>query len=51
MNRTEAESMDHGSRYVDFDEETQMWGIFGTESGFCYTLHGSKDAAEECFKA
>ena len=25
--------------YVDFDSETQLWCLFGTESGFCYETY------------
>ena len=33
-------------KYIDFDESTNDWGIFGTESGFCYELYSSKAEAE-----
>jgi len=33
--------------YVDFDEETEMYGVFGTESGHCYKLFYDKNKAEE----
>ena len=23
--------------YEEYDEETGMWGVFGVESGFCYS--------------
>lgn len=34
-------------KYVDFDEETACYGIFGTESGFCYGLYFSEEEAKE----
>lgn len=35
------------SKYVDFDQDTGMFGIFGDESGFCYQLFMTKEEAEE----
>ena len=46
MTRTQAERIDQGSKFVDYEEETNSWGVFGTESGFCYSVHTSKDEAE-----
>ena len=34
------------SRYAEFDEETGYWSVFGSNSGFCYSQHGSKEEAE-----
>ena len=31
---------------VDFDTHTECWGIFGTESGFCYRTYSSEEEAE-----
>lgn len=48
MNRTGALKMDRkvkGSFYAEEDSDFG-WGVFGSESGFCYHL-GSKAEAEE----
>ena len=37
-------------KFIDFDEESNCWGIFGVESGFCYSLHWSEANAEEMLK-
>jgi len=38
-------------RWVDFDDEhSNCWGVFGTESGFCYSLHTSEELANEDLK-
>jgi hypothetical protein len=34
-------------KYVEYDEEYEGWGVFGSESGFCYGLYGSKGQAED----
>ena len=47
MNRGRAVKLDKGSKYVSFDEETDCYGIFGTESGFCYALYASRDEASD----
>jgi hypothetical protein len=37
INRAEAEKLDaKGCKYVDFDEVSNCYGIFGSESSFCY---------------
>jgi hypothetical protein len=46
MNGHEAAKLDKGSKYVDFDADSEMYGIFGTESGFCYRLYTSQEEAE-----
>ena len=33
-------------RYVDFDEEFQLWGLFGADSGFCYRMSDDKEELE-----
>jgi hypothetical protein len=33
--------------YSDYDEITNNWGVFGNESAFCYSLHGTEDSAIE----
>ena len=48
MNRTEAIQKDKvGSFYADFDEESGMWCVFGTESGFAYYSYADKESADE----
>jgi hypothetical protein len=40
MNFKEALKLDRGlDAYVDYDNETQMYGVFGCKSNFCYSLH------------
>lgn len=34
-------------KWVDYDEETACWGIFGLDSGFCYALYSSEDEANK----
>lgn len=43
MTQSQAIEMDKGSVFVE--EEDGMWGVFGTESGFCYRLECSEEAA------
>jgi hypothetical protein len=31
--------------YVDYDDEHEMWGVFGEESGHCYTSRSSEEEA------
>ncbi len=40
-----AKPIPNEERYVDFDEDTNCFGIFGSESGFCYSIHFSEKAA------
>jgi hypothetical protein len=47
MNRKEAYKLDEGSAWVDYDEDSACWGVFGTESAFCYSLHAGVDEANE----
>ena len=47
MTRTEAAKMDNGNCYVEYDEDTGMWCVFGVESGFAYSSHGSEDDANK----
>ncbi len=35
------------SIYVEFDEDTNCWGHFGDESGFCYNLYSSESEAKD----
>ena len=32
-------------RWVDYDEDTACWGVFGIESGCCYALYASEQEA------
>lgn len=34
-------------KWVDYDEETESWGVFGVDSGHCYSTHSTEDQAEE----
>lgn len=36
-------------KWVDYDDETACWGIFGTDSGFCYSLHLSEQDVNDIF--
>ena len=48
MTRDKAITLDKdGEKYVDFDESTNCWGVFGTESGFCYELFSSEKEAND----
>lgn len=29
--------------YVDYDEEFDCWGLFGSKSGFCYTQAATRE--------
>jgi hypothetical protein len=44
MSRPEAVKIDK-SRYVAYDEGSGLWGIFGTESKFCYATYSSRHEA------
>jgi hypothetical protein len=33
--------------YVDWDEDHEQFGVFGTESGHCYASFGSKEECQE----
>lgn len=47
MNRTEAYILDEGDFYVDFDEPTQYYCVFGGISGFAYATCGDPGEADE----
>ena len=34
-------------KYVDFEAEVGMWGIFGVDSGFCYATFADETSANE----
>lgn len=36
------------SFYVEYDEDTCCWGVFGDESGHCYDLVSSREEAQDC---
>ena len=36
--------------YAEWDEDTQLYGVFGTESGFCYATYSNPSEAEETAK-
>lgn len=39
MTRSEAYQLDRlGDFYLDIDESSDLMGVFGSESGFCYGL-------------
>ena len=42
-------------KWVDYDEDSACWGVFGVDSGFCYSLHldehTAKDALERAEKS
>jgi len=46
MNKREAKKLDENQFYVDYDAETDCWGVFGELSEFCYALFGDKDSAD-----
>ncbi len=33
--------------YVEFDEDTNYYGVFGLETGFMYLMFGTKEQANE----
>lgn len=33
--------------YADHDEDSNMFGVFGASTGFCYFLDGDKGVAEK----
>lgn len=37
-NSRDAAKLDRGSYWVEFDYDSNMFGVFGTETGFCYYL-------------
>ena len=46
MTRFEAILLDKlGSYYEAYDEDTQLWGVFGSESGFCYFTYATEEEA------
>lgn len=48
MNRTEAIQKDrNGTFYADYDPDSDCWGVFGSESGFCYHLFANSGDADE----
>ncbi len=48
MNAGEAFQKDkRGDFYADWDDEAGAYGVFGTESGFCYATFSDKGDAED----
>lgn len=49
LTRNEAMKLDkaEGEFYIDREEELDMVGVFGSESGFCYFLDYSEERCEE----
>jgi len=43
-----AKPIPNEERYVDLDEDTNCFGVFGLESGFCYSIHFSEKDANNC---
>jgi hypothetical protein len=33
--------------YADWEDELETWGVFGLDSGHCYSTPGSKELAEQ----
>ena len=50
MTRAQAKLLDNNSVYVDLCADTDCYGIFGTESGFCYELLSSEEEANYILK-
>ena len=47
MNGYEARKLDKGEMYVDLDEDTDLWCVFGSESGFAYQAFSTEEEADE----
>jgi len=48
MTKTKALRLDKkGSFYADLDEESDCYGVFGSESTFCYELVADKQTAKD----
>jgi len=45
MNYSDKKAIPGEVRFIEFDEEFQMFGVFGEDSGFCYGLHHSEEEA------
>lgn len=41
---------DKEEMYVDYDDDTNGWGVFGVDSGFCYNLSSSEKQASDWLK-
>lgn len=50
MNKYDAAQLDNNEFYVDYDVESDCWGVFGESSGFCYALFASQGGAEDWMK-
>ena len=38
---------DNEEKYVDYDEDTQMWCVFGLNTGFAYASFFSEQVAKD----
>jgi hypothetical protein len=34
-------------KWVDYDDESAMWGVFGEESGYCYSTWSDEETANK----
>ena len=51
MTGAEAEKLDaKGCKYVDFDEVSGYYGIFGSESAFCYESYADEHDAKSALR-
>ena len=44
--RESALEVDQDQRVVEYDNELGCWGVFGSQSGYLYSEHETRDAAE-----
>lgn len=53
MNRQEAYIIDSktGEFYAEWDDASGGYGVFGTETGFCYTLRSDMEQAKGAAEA
>ena len=47
LSANEAKKQDKKDYYVDKDEDSGMWGVFGGVTGFCYSTYADKGDAEK----
>lgn len=48
--KAEADLLARDELYVDFDDETSFWCVFGTESGHCYASFCDEEVASSWMK-
>lgn len=46
MNANYPKAIEGEERWVDYDEETALWCVFGVDSGHAYSTHACEDDAE-----